>query len=122
MVAKRKRPEEALKRGRPRLDPADLRSERLVLRVHPDLMEQLNRRGRTEGISRSLFVERVLIAFLNGTGGRPLDRIGRYTQPAPSPGALENFERAWQHIETGSGGVIDPVSSAKRPLRRNQKK
>jgi len=104
MVSKRKTAEESSQGGRPRSDPADLRSDRLVVRIHPDLMSELQEAAREQGISRSLFTERVLLTFLNSrhADGHPrrLDRIGRYERPAakPSSGSVESIASAWQRI------------------------
>jgi hypothetical protein len=111
--SRRKPPEEHGQGGRPRHDPADLRSDRLVVRIHPDLMSELIEASREQGISRSLFVERVLLTFLNSRrpDGHPqrLDRIGRYEKPAPadSKGSVDAIANAWT-------GILQP-DVTKRP-------
>jgi hypothetical protein len=68
----------ASKLGRPYGDPDDLRSERLTLRIHPDLMSVLVQRAREAGLTRSLYVERILIEHTNRVEGASLDMIGRW--------------------------------------------
>jgi hypothetical protein len=69
--------------GRKPGNPADVRSERLVLRAHPDLVDALTERGKVYGVSRSQFIERILITYLNlQDGQRPLDLTGRYVKTA----------------------------------------
>jgi hypothetical protein len=67
-------------RGRPPSDPDDLRTERLAIRVHPDLVTELNALARIEGVSRSVMVERLLIRLVNDHHRATIvDAIGRYT-------------------------------------------
>jgi hypothetical protein len=67
--------------GRPPIDPADLRTERTAMRIHPDLYSELKRAAREAGMNRSLFVERLVINWINmrleARGEVPLDTIGR---------------------------------------------
>jgi hypothetical protein len=67
-------------RGRPASDPDDLRSERIALRSHPDLVNELNHMARAQGITRSVLIERALIDFVNEEARAEIvDMIGRYT-------------------------------------------
>ena len=67
--------------GRKAGNPADVRSERIVMRVHPDLVDALTERGKVYGVSRSQFIERILISYLNlQADQRPLDFTGRYVR------------------------------------------
>jgi hypothetical protein len=67
--------------GRKPGNPADVRSERIVLRAHPDLVDALTERGKVYGVSRSQFIERILITYLNlQQDQRPLDLTGRYVK------------------------------------------
>ena len=69
--------------GRKAANPDDIRSERLVLRAHPDLVDALTERGKIYGVSRSQFIERILITYLNlQQDQRPLDLTGRYVKSA----------------------------------------
>lgn len=67
--------------GRIPLPAGDLRSERLVQRIHPDLMSAIMQRAREAGFSRSLYVERILIQFMNSMEGAELDAIGKRRPP-----------------------------------------
>jgi hypothetical protein len=69
--------------GRPPLDPDDVRADRLGLRIHSDLRDELDRLAREEGMRLSMFVERILIDAVNAmVGHRMLDKIGRYMPTA----------------------------------------
>ncbi|PZA13865.1 hypothetical protein DNX69_00010 [Rhodopseudomonas palustris] len=58
--------------------PDDVRSARLILRAHPDLMKILTVRARAAGVSRSRYVERLLVAWLNADPRNPrMDAVGK---------------------------------------------
>ncbi|MBB5046965.1 hypothetical protein HNR60_001714 [Rhodopseudomonas rhenobacensis] len=64
--------------GRPRVDPGDLRTDRIAFRIHPDLTAELNKVARLNGEVRTAFIERLMIATINNTWGYDiLDAIGR---------------------------------------------
>lgn len=78
--------------GSPRKKPgkkiprSDLRADRLVLRVHPDLQSILTLRARETGVSRSTYAERVLLGWANADPRNPkVDSIGKFDPRAPSP-------------------------------------
>src|SRR6202165_1329550 len=77
-------------------DPGDLRTARTAMRLHPDLVAELDMAAREARCNRSLYVERILVNFLNMHAERrerpPLDDIGRYL----SEEALERMHRAAQ--------------------------
>lgn len=64
--------------GRPAGDPDDVRSNRIVQRIHPHLVEAIDEVARDEGLTRSLFIERILIRAMNHEHGARLDAIGRW--------------------------------------------
>lgn len=68
----------AVKLGRPFGDPRDVRTKRLAQRIHPHLMSVLDQRSREYGITRSQFVERILVDYCNAHEGGQLDPIGRW--------------------------------------------
>jgi predicted nuclease with RNAse H fold len=73
------------RRGRPPIDPADLRSERYGFRLHPDLWAEMVRLARREGISVALWLERAAIDRVHRQASAEiLDAIGRYKSP-PEP-------------------------------------
>jgi hypothetical protein len=93
-------------RGRPSRDPDSLRTERLVVRIHPDLMRWLSQISSENGITRSLLVERTLVSFVNLSQQREvLDHMGREFQgepPADSPlGTPESFSSVWRRAVGG---------------------
>lgn len=74
-------PKQALrgvKLGRPYGDPLDVRTKRLAQRIHPHLMSVLDQRSREYGITRSQFIERILVDYCNAYEGGQLDPIGRW--------------------------------------------
>lgn len=70
------------KLGRPFADPADVRTLRLAQRVHPHLMSVLDQRSREYGLTRSQFIERIIIDYLNAHEHAQLDLIGRWVPDA----------------------------------------
>jgi hypothetical protein len=96
-MAKKAAPRRA---GRQPQDPRTIRSERLVLRVHPDLMATLDQLARESSISRSQLVERTLISFCNIDPRNNLDMTGRRTKPGTNqPDLLAtpgDFKRRWK--------------------------
>lgn len=70
------------KLGRPFADPADVRTLRLAQRVHPHLMSVLDQRSREYGLTKSQFIERILIDYVNSHEQAQLDAIGRWVPSA----------------------------------------
>lgn len=69
-------------KGRPPLPIGQLKTERVSLRVHPDLYAQIGARALEEGLPLSAFVERVLIARINCDRAKTLvDWTGRLMPP-----------------------------------------
>jgi hypothetical protein len=116
-TAKKKHP------GRPAADPADLRTARVAIRFHPDLVFELDGAAREAGLNRSIYVERILVNYLNAHAERrerpPLDVIGRYlteeaierlrrTSAAPS-----GYDRLRQSISS-DGDYITPTAPIPR--------
>jgi hypothetical protein len=107
MVKQPSTPKKRRSAGRPRGDPDDLRTERVAIRLHPDLTEEIALACRAVGLNRSIFVERVLIEWLTAhqhdLGTKPLDAIGRYVAeellgqprsvPGPTAGPSSMFSR-----------------------------
>lgn len=79
--------------GRKAGDPNDVRSSRIVQRVHPHLVEVVDELAREEGLTRSLFIERILIKALNKEHGAHLDMVGRW-QPYEDPDDRPRLVRA----------------------------
>jgi hypothetical protein len=96
--------------GRPRQDPNTLRTERLVVRVHPDLMAELTRLADINGITRSLLIERSMIALVNQPapeGQSIIGMAGRYIRGAEKPteaplGTPDSFTQLWSRVIGGT--------------------
>lgn len=75
------------KKPGPEPRPAEeIRGGRLTLRVHDDLMKLLTQRGRENSLSRSAYIERLLLAWLRADPRNPkMDPIGRVVEGAPTP-------------------------------------
>ncbi len=71
------------KKGRPPIDPLDLRDARFSFRLHPDLYDEIMKGARDLGINHSLWIERACIAQVHRQtkDATLLDVIGRYTDP-----------------------------------------
>lgn len=87
--------------------PDDAKTDRLVMRVHPDLMEILTERARECGINRSQYVEKLLIGWARLDPRNPrLDMIGKIDPAAPTPNELRrsalSFAERWQRFCTAS--------------------
>lgn len=71
--------------GRPPRDAETIRSERLVMRTHPDFMAVLTERAKEQRMSRSRFIEEVLRGFLALDPRNPrFDENGKIDPRAPS--------------------------------------
>src|ERR1700688_139101 len=76
------------KRG-PDPRPEEVRTERLTLRVHPDLMEILTARARERGVSRSQYIEKLLIGWTNADPRNvKVDSIGKIISDAADPATM----------------------------------
>jgi hypothetical protein len=92
MVSKSSPPKPKKTAGRRPGPPEDVRTERLVVRMHPDLVSSLTERAKVYGVSRSSMVERILIGYLNMQQGQhPLDLTGRFLK---SQAAIEAMKTA----------------------------
>ncbi|WP_157083584.1 hypothetical protein [Bradyrhizobium manausense] len=79
---------------------------RLAQRVHPHLMAVLDQRSREYGITRSQFVERILIDYLNQFERCQLDAIGRWVvqadwNPRMAVRRLDQLPTSSKEIEIG---------------------
>lgn len=66
------------------------RSDRLIMRIHPDVLPLLDQKAVEQGLTRSQFVEKLLVGWLRLDPRTPrIDAVGRLeVSPAPSrPGA-----------------------------------
>jgi hypothetical protein len=66
--------------GRPPINPDDVKSGVIELRIHKDLNSELAKLARLEGVSQSALLNRLVIESVNAHRGRiVLDKIGRHT-------------------------------------------
>ena len=91
--------------------PEDVKSDRLVLRVHPDLLAVLTERSRERGINRSQYVEKLLIGWANLDPRNPrLDLIGKAVKDAPRPDEVLRspllYAARWQKFVTASSLIL----------------
>jgi hypothetical protein len=100
------------KKPGPQTLPEDVRAERLVVRVHPDLFEILTKRSRERGFSRSLYVEKILLGYVALDPRNPkLDEIGKKIPDAMTGDQLRlkfpmRFAAAWQKFASLSQALI----------------
>lgn len=105
--------------GTPRKSPgpqpkaaSELRGERLVLRVHPDFQDLLTMLARERGISRSAYIERVLLGWVSADPRNPrLDAIGKKIPGVPSPHELlksnpVRFGQRWKNFSDVSSLLL----------------
>src|SRR5262249_33895294 len=104
-------------RGRPRIDPGSKRAYRFVMRMNSDLADVLNLLSDESGLSRSVFVERILISFVNQDPRIRLNHVGRKVDTASTgaapPGSLASFGAQWRRWQALRHDVIgEDVPSA----------
>jgi hypothetical protein len=74
------------------------------LRVHPDLLDVLTKRSEERGITRSQYVEKLLIGWANiDPRNRRLELVGKVSPTAPSPWEIRRakpleFADRWQNF------------------------
>lgn len=70
----------------PKVATAEVRTERLAMRVHPDLLEILDRRSKESNVSRSAYVEQLLVAWIRADPRNPkVDIRGKRVDGATIP-------------------------------------
>lgn len=100
------------KKPGPTPDPASARSDRLVLRTHPNLMAILTARAEERGISRSQYIEKILIGWCNlDPRNRRLDLNGKLIEGATRPKELREksplaYAERWQRFASASDLVL----------------
>jgi hypothetical protein len=139
MVKSRKKPgnpawaPRATKLGRKYGNPADVRTGRLVQRIHPHLESVIEQRAREYGLTKSQLVEKILIDHMNAVEGAQLDRIGRWVddlnwqdfrhmyrrdQLAISPIALEIGKQVQAEAEAEAGKLLPLVPGVTMKLKK----
>jgi hypothetical protein len=111
----------AKRMGRPPKDVGDLRTERIAMRAHPDLLSHLNDLARRAGIVRSVYIERILIGYVNDLYGEEvLDAIGKEIPdggPAPS-GRLKRLQMPHRDRDRVLHDDVMPSTTNAHPARR----
>lgn len=75
----------------PKVADEDVKHERLTLRVHSDLIHILQKRADERNMSRSAYVEELLIAWVQADPRNPkIDSKGKRVENAPHPFELMN--------------------------------
>lgn len=70
----------------PKVAEDEVRSERLTMRMHPDLMHILDERAKERNVSRSAYIEQLLIGWVQADPRNPkVDGRGKLVENAPSP-------------------------------------
>ena len=65
---------------------SETRTDRLMMRMHNDLVALLDQRSAEAGESRSRYIERILVGFLKSDPRNPkIDSFGRLDRTAPPP-------------------------------------
>ncbi len=73
-------------RGKPGPEPrpADAKTDRIIMRVHPDLLKIIDARAREKDLTRSKYLSQVLVGWANADPRNSrLDAAGRCIEPAP---------------------------------------
>jgi hypothetical protein len=98
------------KRGRPPTGE-DARDHRLMMRVHHGLVDLIDIRASERGESRSRFIERLLIAYLNADPRNPeIDASGRLMGDGAAisrTGDPVKFGAAWGRWSTINENIFD---------------
>jgi hypothetical protein len=120
IMVKKSTPRKAVKDvgGRPRRDPDSLRTERLVLRIHPDLMAELTDLAQRERFTRSTLIEGALIILVNAAAADAgelvkLDLAGRYLNHDLPPSPRRSLS-SFAHLLGGMRGS-PPIQNAQPP-------
>ena len=101
----------ALKRG-PKFRPDMRRTNRLIMRVHPDLMDLFDLRAEERGMTRSKLVESILVGFLKADPRNPkISPIGQIDMTAPTPEEVRDdnphrFAERWQRFIAACTAVL----------------
>ncbi|WP_038965555.1 hypothetical protein [Bradyrhizobium diazoefficiens] len=70
---------------------SDTREDRLMMRMHEELVLLLNKRSAEAGESRSRYIEKILVGFLRADPRNPrIDSFGRLDPTAPPPLSTRN--------------------------------
>lgn len=91
----------------PVAQPELVRSARMIMRMHPDLVDILDLRAAEKSMSRSKLIESVLLGYLQSDPRNPkLTTIGKIDDRAPTPLATREanphrYAERWARFVTG---------------------
>jgi hypothetical protein len=75
----------------PKIAESDIRTERLAMRVHPDLIHIVDQRAREQNLTRSAYIERLLVGYIQADPRNPkIDSRGKLVENAASPLEMMN--------------------------------
>lgn len=103
----------------PRVAEEDVKHERLTLRVHSDLIKILQKRADERNMSRSAYVEELLVAWVQSDPRNPkIDSKGKRVENAPHPFELMNqnsmlFGAKWARFNQLYALLFDQSAPAK---------
>jgi len=102
--------------GRPKLPPERAKTARLAIRVHPDLVEELDKISLDVGMLRSALIERACINLVNGYNR---DVVINGMGSRVRPGSLDKLRRLSPVVpadeyEEVVEGLLDPLKGPPR--------
>ena len=92
--------------------PDDNKTDRLIMRLHPDVTALLDFRAEEKGLTRSKYVEQLLVGFLGSDPRNPrMNAIGKIDRAAAPPLAQREasphrFAERWQRFVSGHSGIF----------------
>jgi hypothetical protein len=92
--------------------PDDNKTGRLMMRLHPDVNEILDLRAEEKGLTRSKYVEQLLVGFLGSDPRNPrMNAIGKIDRSGQTPLAQRDasphrFAERWQRFVGGYSGIF----------------
>lgn len=101
-------------RKRPGLKPKpeSAKSDRIIMRVHPDLLTVIDRRAEERGMGRSQYLRNVIVGWSNADPRNPrLGLSGKQIDGAPPPGDMQRhrphvFAERWQRFVAAHTAVM----------------
>lgn len=102
-------------RGKPGPEPrppGDTKSDRIIMRVHPDLLDVIDERAREKDLTRSKYLSQVLVGWANADPRNVrLDAAGRRVEGAPDPRELQKkrtllFADRWQRYVSAHTAIF----------------
>ncbi len=92
--------------------PGDAKTDRIIMRVHPDLLELIDARAREKDLTRSKYLNQVLVGWSNSDPRNPkLDAAGRRIVTATDPRQSQlfkpfSFAERWQRYVAAHNAIF----------------